>query len=610
MQLCPRAAAQALHSPPELHQREYKDNVAYFDQDDDVPQYALHSSKRFGPDQEPLLESQLPSTEGAQASPSQSPAASCFPRFLARLVSTTLPRSRSAGHTNSASTRPRRAWLPVLLIANLAITVTAFIAACVHYNTFSALFLYLALLIVAFPILSLSLLASNRDSDNYVLRLPDFSPSLGPHRDQSQSSSSSGLFSRSASPPLPTAANVASTRRLRSCRLGHLQSFARAAQYVMAVLWFLAIVEWVFFQPLRPQTNAPTGDEMMSWINASPTAGSAPAQPIRVFIVSNLYNSEEILPTYTSSLKSLINELGADNVFVSIYESHSTDNTKPMLVELDRDLAHMNVSRRVLTDDKAIRKGKHSLVSDRVDFLANVRNTAMQPLADTTEKYTHVLWINDVVFTPQDALNLLRTNNARYDQACAMDFIGNGFYDTWVTRDAEGDTLKRQWPYFKRVEDVQAMREGRPFEVNSCWNGISAFDAKWFYPANSSSLPPAGEGADEDGPVILPLQFRASSTCLSSECQLISYDIHRAVYPARPTILINPAVKVAYNTKHYFMYNKLIPSPILRPWRIIWRDWFAYRLFGWVTEGMRWANECKAKQHYWAAPTPLTAAAA
>uniref|UniRef100_V5EX38 Glycosyltransferase family 69 protein n=1 Tax=Kalmanozyma brasiliensis (strain GHG001) TaxID=1365824 RepID=V5EX38_KALBG len=477
MQLCPRAAAQALHSPPELHQREYKDNVAYFDQDDDVPQ----------------------------------------------------------------------AWLPVLLIANLAITVTAFIAACVHYNTFSALFLYLALLIVAFPILSLSLLASNRDSDNY---------------------------------------------------------------YVMAVLWFLAIVEWVFFQPLRPQTNAPTGDEMMSWINASPTAGSAPAQPIRVFIVSNLYNSEEILPTYTSSLKSLINELGADNVFVSIYESHSTDNTKPMLVELDRDLAHMNVSRRVLTDDKAIRKGKHSLVSDRVDFLANVRNTAMQPLADTTEKYTHVLWINDVVFTPQDALNLLRTNNARYDQACAMDFIGNGFYDTWVTRDAEGDTLKRQWPYFKRVEDVQAMREGRPFEVNSCWNGISAFDAKWFYPANSSSLPPAGEGADEDGPVILPLQFRASSTCLSSECQLISYDIHRAVYPARPTILINPAVKVAYNTKHYFMYNKLIPSPILRPWRIIWRDWFAYRLFGWVTEGMRWANECKAKQHYWAAPTPLTAAAA
>ena len=142
------------------------------------------------------------------------------------------------------------------------------------------------------------------------------------------------------------------------------------------------------------------------------------------------------------------------------------------------------------------------------------------------------------------------------------------------------------------------MREGRPFEVNSCWNGITAFDAKWFYPANTSAILAATD--DGDGPLQLPLEFRGSNTCLSSECQLVSYDIHRALYPARPTIFINPTVKVAYNHRHYLLFNSLLPSPIVRPWRIVWRDWVGYRWFGWVTEGRRWANECKPKQKFWA----------
>ncbi|CDW97228.1 hypothetical protein [Sporisorium scitamineum] len=539
MSLCPRAAAQALHSPPEL-QQEYKHHAAYFDHHQDQ-QYMLPS-------------------ETGNTSPS------------------------------------RRAWLPILLATNLAITVIAFIAACIHFNTFTTLFLYLALLIVAFPILSLSLFVINHDSNKYKLKL------YHPSSDSTLLSEPSSVsFSPRSSTPLPRSTPPeTATRRRRSCRPRHLYSLARTAQYVGAVLWFLAIVEWIFFQPILGPDAAVAGDEIASYINASPTSDATPAQPIKVFIVSNLYNSEEILPSFTSSLKSLIQILGRDNVFVSIYESHSTDQTKPMLTKLDQQLAQSNVSRRILSDDQATRKGKLSAVADRIDFLANVRNTAMQPLATAPHTYTHVLWINDIIFTPRDALELLHTNHARYDQACAMDFIGNGFYDTWVTREADGETLKRQWPYFKRVEDIESMRRGKPFQVNSCWNGMSAFDAKWFYPpTNSSTLPVAD---DENGPLSLPLRFRSSTTCLSSECQLISYDIHRAIHPTRrrPTILINPAVKVAYNHNHYFMYNSLLPSPLVRPWRIIWRDWIAWRLFGWMTEGKRWPNECQAKQRFWA----------
>ncbi|SPO25049.1 uncharacterized protein UTRI_01563_B [Ustilago trichophora] len=607
MSLCPRAAAQALQSPPELQQSEYKHDAAYFDQAD-YPQYTLHPSNRFGPDQEPLLEAQ-PSPSYSTAH-SATPAKSRLVRYLTWLLPASLPRSSSVDVSTSSASKSRKAWLPVLLITNLAITVVAFIAACIHFNTFTTLFLYLALLIVAFPILSLSLLLVNSTSYNYKLQLPDWSPTSTPLSEQSFSSFS-GLFNRSSdneTPPLAPARPP--TRRHRACRPARLESLARSAQYLFAVIWFLAIVEWLFFQPILPSSMGSTGDEMVSFIHSSSSVNPATEQPMKVFIASNLYNSEEILPDYTTSLKRLISYLGPENVFVSIYESHSTDQTKPMLAQLHQDLAQMNVSRRILSDDRDIRKGKYiSSVHDRIDFLAKVRNIAMQPLVDSAyaaDKFTHVLWVNDLIFTPQDALNLLRTNNAHYDQACAMDFIGNGFYDTWVVRDAQGETLKRQWPYFKREQDIEAMREGRPFEVNSCWNGITAFDAKWFYPSNASAASSsAGNRDDGDGLLQLPLQFRSSTTCLSSECQLISYDIHRALYPARPTILINPAVKVAYNHKHYFLFNSLIPSPILRTWRIVWRDWIGYRLLGWATEGRRWANECKPKQKFWA-PAPST----
>ncbi len=186
MSLCPRAAAQALHSPPELHQHEYKQHAAYFDPQDH-PHYTLHPSSRFGADNEPLLESSAPSDDHPNIAGIRSPQSlhSLLACRLARLVSSAVAASSSSSSSSatgsSASSRPsRKRWLPALLLLNLAVTVAAFVAACVHFNTFTTLFLYLALLIVAFPIFSLTFLLLNSNSASYKLRLPQFSPFSSP----------------------------------------------------------------------------------------------------------------------------------------------------------------------------------------------------------------------------------------------------------------------------------------------------------------------------------------------------------------------------------------------------------------------------------------------
>lgn len=82
----------------------------------------------------------------------------------------------------------------------------------------------------------------------------------------------------------------------------------------------------------------------------------------------------------------------------------------------------------------------------RIAFLAEVRNRALRPLeADPLMRFDKLLFINDVIFDPIDAVQLLFSTNidasgrAQYGAACAVDFINTfKFYDTFATRDFEG----------------------------------------------------------------------------------------------------------------------------------------------------------------------------
>lgn len=133
----------------------------------------------------------------------------------------------------------------------------------------------------------------------------------------------------------------------------------------------------------------------------------------------------------------------------------------------------------------------------RIAFLAEVRNRAMKPLEDPQSpasrvRFDKILYINDVVFNPADAANLLfstnidHTGNTQYRAACAVDFINPfKFYDTFATKDLEGHVIGLPFfPWFSQAgheysrKDVLDQKDA--VRVRSCWGGMVAFDARYF----------------------------------------------------------------------------------------------------------------------------------
>lgn len=106
-----------------------------------------------------------------------------------------------------------------------------------------------------------------------------------------------------------------------------------------------------------------------------------------------------------------------------------------------------------------------------------------------------LLYLNDVIFDPVDAANLLfstnldeETQKSKYKAACATDFINPfRFYDTFATRDAEGHSTGIPFfPWFSKVGDAisrkDVLDQRDAVRVKSCWGGMVAFDGKWFQP--------------------------------------------------------------------------------------------------------------------------------
>ena len=117
----------------------------------------------------------------------------------------------------------------------------------------------------------------------------------------------------------------------------------------------------------------------------------------------------------------------------------------------------------------------------RIAFLAEVRNRALRALqSDSAIQFDKLLFINDVIFDPIDALNLLFSTNrqqsgqAQYLAACAVDFINAfKFYDRFATRDFEGYTPGI--PFFLWFTDVgqaisrqDSFRQKDAVRVRSC----------------------------------------------------------------------------------------------------------------------------------------------
>jgi hypothetical protein len=268
------------------------------------------------------------------------------------------------------------------------------------------------------------------------------------------------------------------------------------------------------------------------------------------------------------ALVQLIDLLGHDNVFLSLYENNSGQKGRQALQALAQ---RIQSNKSIVVDEQTtfdacprvtLPNGQKRI--RRIDYLAALRNRALQPLDDTQKhiKYDKLLYLNDVYFNPVEAAQLLFCTNSashretqtassyRYRAACAVDFSNPfKFYDSYATRDLEGYGIGLPFfPWFTSAGEGQSRSDllaGRDaVRVRSCWGGMVAFDA-WFFQKEN------------------PVRFRAPREMFwdASECCLVHADV-QAESPSpggddigdkgKETgtgVYMNPFVRVAYTAR-------------------------------------------------------------
>lgn len=137
----------------------------------------------------------------------------------------------------------------------------------------------------------------------------------------------------------------------------------------------------------------------------------------KIYIASTHWNNEKILRSHwNAALVALCRAVGPENVYVSIYESGSYDNTKGALAVLDEVLGRIGVRRTIVMDETThvdeigrspaatgwIKTPRGRSELRRIPYLARLRNLSLKPLEDMAvagERFDKVLFLNDVVFT-------------------------------------------------------------------------------------------------------------------------------------------------------------------------------------------------------------------
>jgi len=174
----------------------------------------------------------------------------------------------------------------------------------------------------------------------------------------------------------------------------------------------------------------------------------------KYFIAVNLHNNEAILPDFVKELRLLIFHrefylvipshadyaiVGRHDVFLSIYESNSEDETQTLLHGFNESMAKLEVNHRILSvQGDPGGQWPYGSAPERIQFLAHARNMALEPLQSSDnsirlpnwQEYTKVIFLNDIVFQWQDVANLINTRvegeEEGYDMACAMDYGSSG----------------------------------------------------------------------------------------------------------------------------------------------------------------------------------------
>ncbi len=117
--------------------------------------------------------------------------------------------------------------------------------------------------------------------------------------------------------------------------------------------------------------------------------------------------------------------------------------------------------------------------------------------------------------------------------------------DVWVMRDIQGQRVDTFYPYFnKHAASSKYIERGRAVPVHCCWNGIAVITARPFYQG-------------------LKIRTHAEGECHASECSLVCNDLHRLGYR---DIIVDPAVRVAYEHEAFAREHEAITKPVYLPY--------------------------------------------
>ena len=326
--------------------------------------------------------------------------------------------------------------------------------------------------------------------------------------------------------------------------------------------------------------------ELRHTIEASEDYGRGNPENQKIFIAASIYDKGGHLlgGAWGKALLKLIDILGNRNVFLSVYENDSGLDALIAKIDLEQQVQckkrfeyDRNFSEK---DVPHIRLPDGSERVKRIAYLAEVRNKALYPLGEDNQmQYDKILYLNDVIFDPIEAAQLLLATNldehghTKYRAACAVDFINPfKFYDTFATRDMEGYSMGVPFfPWFTSsgngISRQDVLKGKDAVQVKSCWGGMVAFDAKLFQSAE-------------------PLRFRASTDLFweASECCLIHADLMRQNVSGDDRglsgVYMNPYIRVAYSQRtlswlHFTRrFERLYPIPHSIINRLVGLPWF------------------------------------
>jgi len=244
-----------------------------------------------------------------------------------------------------------------------------------------------------------------------------------------------------------------------------------------------------------------------------------------------------VIPDIFATVFRVAAILGYHNVFISIYENGSNDQTKALLRIFDSLTRAVGLRVTIRSSHRTRGAFNH-----RIEYLAEVRNAALVPLHELRdaegETFDSVIFMNDILPCVDDLLELIwqsRRQNAGI--TCAADYMFHEeigapvFYDNWVARDINGTALENA-PFeavFHHPDSSQRYQHHLPIQVQSCWNGIAILDPEPIY------RPPH---------VKFRMAKLVEGECSASECSLVGNDYWATGYGR---IIMVPRVKLAYD---------------------------------------------------------------